>query len=281
MTETPASDSKDGIDQVMGYLQNTLNIRELTRIAGLVPKDSRRYYLLGKFDEKKVFVKWYGEKELGRRESTISDILFRCAPEHVPRPFFFDDPEAEKCYVCEFIDGDRLDFLIRETNPTDEVRETIVRQIREIAQMFLDAKILHRDFSFKNVMFSADGRLVVIDNEHGVLTTSYDENDLIDRQIQIKGIVIGRLKFDDFPAMLRLLRQIGPRASYRPLYEEVEGFLIRHIGKLSIVTRPVFYISLFGVARILRSKIVLAVTCFIPVKRWRQWIRRKFIYHIK
>lgn len=265
---------------VTDFLRRVLNLVGPVRIGQADTKVPGRYHFRGKIGGKDVFVKWFGGHGSGRRETMLSGILHRNRPDHFSRPFVFDADWAENCFVCEFAEGKRLDTLIRENGLTDEDRESVVRQLREIAEMFLETGIIHGDFSFKNLILSG-GRLVVIDVEKGLLAASCDENELIGERIRKRGLLVGRLKFDDFPDMLHFLKQIGPRPAYRALYDEVESELKRHVGKLAVETRFVFHVSVGGLYALFRNAFLQFLTCFIPVKRWRKRFRQKYVYRVE
>ena len=258
------------IKQYLACHYNIANVQPLFTYGG----GSGCAFYTGSLEDRPVFIKWGGSASERNAEFHAIRTLYQCNETNFIRPYFAEGHENIFC-ISEFVVGTPLDYLIKRKSLTARNKEQILRQFKEIAKTLLKTRILSRDCGAHNFIWTQDERLIMIDFDRAIDTTRCNDWDIIEYPLRRSGVIVGWLKYDDFPTFLTVVKKIGKQPEYAILYDEVYDFIKSHIGSLQVETRFFMVFSIPGLIYFLRNKFFRVLTAFFPLKRWRRRIRKQ------
>jgi hypothetical protein len=152
----------------------------------------------------------------------------------------------------------------------------VIRQMVRIAKAMIGADCVHREINPAHLIFTRDGRVVLVDLQWTCSASNYQERPEILANPQYirflgEGYSMGRFIWDDMFSMFKILKLIGCKDSYRQSYEQAEAFFKTNLGK-RIICYPYRRRLLF------KKKLLHILAGVLPCKTWRDWLRSLYIY---
>jgi serine/threonine protein kinase len=273
------------LPEFLTFLEQELHLADIKVFDGLIGKTA--YYLVGYLPEnkqQKVFVKWLpcesSDTNPFEAEFNYIKLLHDAEKSHFAQPFFCGSIHTVHYFVMEYFEGEQLNYFFRKRKLSIEDRKNIVLQIKEIAKQLFEKQIIHNDLSPMNFLYSkTKGHLKLIDFGSAISEDilKQQRSQLIDVYMKHHLFLMGVLRYDNVRSLLKILRRIGYRKEYGQAYRETKSFILSQPERI-IATDFVVRFSLQGgigqLQDFLYSKLLQAVTIFIPVSSWRKRVRR-------
>lgn len=192
-------------------------------------------YYKGNLDGNGVFIKYGGVGEICKNEYKMMQKVYEQNKVNFAKPYYYKCDGNIKNIVMEFLEGDNLGDLIEQNKLSENQKETIVRELEDIAKSLLNIGIVHRDIRPQNLILAKDGHLKLIDFQFAVEYKHYRE----DKYIKRKPKLIKHLgdefapddmyTWDDFYSISKILKLLDKKSEY--IDKNINKYVIKFFNK--------------------------------------------------
>ena len=182
-------------------------------------------------DNRKIFIKFGGYEGTRRREFEYTNRLNGINENNFYEVFFYNESEHCRCIASEYFTGKSF-YTVEGTGVSPSEKDSLVSQIKNIAQSLAESGIVHGDVHPDNLIITEEGKLRLIDFEVAVDSRRYGawsafplrRDSFLLRHLCVK--CTGRWKCCDVFALQKTLESIGCQESYQETYRDAEAFLL-------------------------------------------------------
>ncbi len=176
-------------------------------------------YYSGYLNDKKVFIKTGGLGSICKNEFQITKLLYEKNNRNFLKPYFYKLNGDIKNIVLEFTEGIPLDKLIEENKLTEEDKDIIKKELENIAKTLIDLKISHRDLTPRNLIYTKDKKLLLIDMQWAVHLDNYYEDDIVINNPEIikhlaDDYAVCEFVWDDMHSISKTLAEINRKSDF-------------------------------------------------------------------
>jgi serine/threonine protein kinase len=219
---------------IVNYLEEKYEM-EGVRHSLLASRGGSGYvYFAGHCQGRKLFIKWGGLGESARNEFNVTDELHRSNPSNFIKPWFFRVDGDEKFVAFDFIRGRTLKDLMESGALTSNLREGVIRELRNIASTLLSERVTHRDIRPANLIVTDEGRVYLIDMQFALRAGASREDMFCGQNptmlAKLGGkFALGKYKWNDMHSLARVLEAVGPSGLPDGAYDDVHHFISSRI----------------------------------------------------